>query len=159
MVVASPCSRGTSGSHPNTLFGRVISGRRTLGSSVGQRPVDQFAGGAAHANDRLANSARLSSCGLPMLTGSFASDCISRRMPSTSLRSPRPVREPSDERSVAPLTPARSKWARLASIDARDPVRNPQKAPRAQSHSPDALPQLSNVLLEAAIPRAYAVQG
>ena len=43
IVRARPSSSGTFGSQPSSVRARVMSGWRTFGSSVGQRPVDDLA--------------------------------------------------------------------------------------------------------------------
>ncbi len=51
MVRPRPCSSETFGSQPSSVRARVMSGWRTLGSSVGQRLVDDLALRAGHVDD------------------------------------------------------------------------------------------------------------
>ena len=53
IVFVSPSRRSTFGSQPSSVRARVMSGRRTFGSSTGQRLVDDPALRAGHLDDRL----------------------------------------------------------------------------------------------------------
>ena len=77
MVDFRPVSRETSGDHFSIFFARVMSGRRTLGSSMGRGLRAIFDLLPVSLIMVVASSLSVISWGLPMLTGSLNLDISS----------------------------------------------------------------------------------
>ncbi len=83
MLRRIPSSKSTRGSQPSTFRARVMSGRRTRGSSWGSGLWTMGTSRPHRRCTERANSRMVISCGLPMFTGSASPEWSSRHMPST----------------------------------------------------------------------------